>query len=80
MVLVMYAVWIERYNLGELDDLYPIVFSTKKQAKNYARKVSYPYKVSSVSKVDFEWCSKNKPDCYRIKPRQSTGIVFWEQF
>lgn len=76
----MYAVWLEKYSCGELNDIYPIAFSTKKQAKNYARKVSYPYKVSSISKVDLEWCSKNKPDCFRIKPRQAMEIVCWEKF
>ena len=76
----MYAVYLEKYKMGELDDLYPIVFETKKQAKNYCKKVCYPFKVSSCSKVSLEWCNINKPYYYQIQPRREVKLLMWEYY
>lgn len=75
----MYAVQIFKFKCGEVNDVFHIVFDTKKQAKNFSKKITYPLVKDTILKVDLEWCNKYKPDFYKIKHREYTGLVLWEQ-
>lgn len=78
---MMYAVWCKIYKCGELSDMYPIVFKTRKQARNYASKHSCcSCKMGNPLKVSEKWCEYYKPDYFRIEPRQEVKFVFWEEY
>lgn len=78
---MMYAIWCSKYKCGELADVWPIVFKTRKQARNYASKHSnYRYQMGSPFKVSEEWCNYHKPDYFRVVPRQEVKLVRWEDY
>ena len=73
----MYIINVEKYKCGELCDIYPIAFETKKQARNYARK---HHNNSAVTKVTREWCEVNRPYVFVTGQRRTTSFVMWEHY
>lgn len=75
----VYVVWVSSYKCGELNDIYPIAFATKKQARNFVRKMNSPLHYSSPFKATIEWCEIHKPDFFQMVPRKPMKLVWWEK-
>ena len=76
----MFAVWVKKFSCGELDDVFAVVFDTKKQARNFAAKRSvYPLEVSNPFKVNRDWCNSQRPSYMRMRPHQEIALVCWEK-
>lgn len=89
-MMSMYIVWKEIYKCGELDEVHPIAFESKKHILNDQKRENEwnekfygndGYKCHiKRQKVSLEWCEEARPMVWVCRHRYRNGWYLWEDY